>query len=274
MVPSRPGRWSTGGGRLASVSFEVAADAYQRFMGRYSDQLAVAFADLAGVAGGQRALDVGCGPGALTAELVRRLDAGAVSGAEPSASFAAAVRLRLPGVDIRQAPAERLPFADDAFDVALAQLVVHFMTDPVAGLREMSRVTKVGGTVAACVWDHAGGRSPVGPFWRSARELDPAADNESALPGARDGDLARLFTEAGLSDVRVGTLSVSASYDSFEEWWEPYTTGVGPAGAYVATLDADHRTALRERCHTLYPTAPFTITATVWACTSQVNAKT
>jgi SAM-dependent methyltransferase len=273
MVPSRPGRWSTGGGRLASVSFEVAADAYQRFMGRYSDQLAVVFADLAGVAGGQtsgqRALDVGCGPGALTAELVRRLGTGAVSAAEPSASFAAAARLRLPGVDIRQAPAERLPFADGAFDIALAQLVVHFMTDPVAGLREMSRVTAPGGTVAACVWDHAGGRGPVGPFWRAARELDPAADDESGLPGAREGDLARLFAEAGLGDVRAGTLSVTGQYDSFEEWWEPYTTGVGPAGAYVATLDGEHRAALRNHCHTLYPTAPFTITATTWAVSGQ-----
>ncbi|HEY1916917.1 MAG TPA: methyltransferase domain-containing protein [Streptosporangiaceae bacterium] len=251
------------------MSFEVAADAYQQFMGRYSDQLAVAFADLAGVVSGQRALDVGCGPGALTAELVRRLGSDAVSAAEPSASFAAAARLRLPGVDIRQASAERLPFADGMVDVALAQLVVHFMTDPIAGLREMSRVTAAGGTVAACVWDHRGGRGPVGPFWRAARELDSAVDDESGLPGAREGDLARLFTEAGVADVQSSTLSVTGHYDSFEEWWKPYTTGVGPAGAYVATLTDEHRTALRDRCRHLYPTAPFTITATTWAVTGR-----
>ncbi|MGN6175522.1 MAG: class I SAM-dependent methyltransferase, partial [Streptosporangiaceae bacterium] len=118
------------------MSFNVSAGAYSRFMGRYSEPLAVQFADLAGVRRGQRALDVGCGPGALTAVLASRAGADAVSAVEPSASFAAAARERLPGVDIRQSAAEELPFGDDAFDVALAQLVVHFMTDPVTGLRE------------------------------------------------------------------------------------------------------------------------------------------
>ena len=138
------------------MSFDVSADAYMRFIGRYSEPLAVLFADLAEVGPGQRVLDVGCGPGALTAELVRRAGARAVSAVEPSGSFVAAVRERLPGVDVRQSAAERLPFADDAFDAAMAQLVVHFMADPVLGLREMGRVTRPGGAVAACVWDHAG----------------------------------------------------------------------------------------------------------------------
>jgi SAM-dependent methyltransferase len=257
------------GTMLASVSFDMGAYAYYRFMGRYSEQLAAPFADLAGVGPGQRALDVGCGPGALTAELVRRLGPGAVCAAEPSASFTAAAHQRFPGVDIRQAAAERLPFAAAAFDVTLAQLVVHFMTDPVAGLREMRRVTAPGGTVAACVWDHGGGRGPVGPFWRAARELDPAADDESGLPGAREGDLARLFTEAGLGLRQTTTLSVAVRYDTFEQWWEPYTLGVGPAGAYLAGLDREHHDALREACLRRLPTAPFTITATAWAVTAQ-----
>src|ERR1700748_3829869 len=115
--------------RLAGMSFDVSGDAYLRFMGRYSEQLAGPFAELAGVRSGQRVLDVGCGPGALTAELVRRVGVDAVSGVEPSGSFAAAVRERLPGVDIRVGQAEELPFADDTFDAALAQLVVHFMRD-------------------------------------------------------------------------------------------------------------------------------------------------
>ena len=121
------------------MSFDVSADAYLRFMGRYSEPLAVQFADLAGIQPGQRLLDVGCGPGALTAELVRRAGVQAVSAVEPSASFAAAARERLPGVDVRQAAAEQLPFPDGGFDTALAQLVVHFMTDPVRGLRERCR---------------------------------------------------------------------------------------------------------------------------------------
>ena len=164
------------------MSFNVSAGAYSRFMGRYSEPLAVQFADLAGIRRGQRALDVGCGPGALTAVLASRAGADAVSAVEPSASFAAAARERLPGVDIRQSAAEQLPFGDDAFDVALAQLVVHFMTDPVTGLREMARVTSPGGVVAACVWDHAGGRGPVSPFWQ--RRFSSSRDNPMVRAGS------------------------------------------------------------------------------------------
>src|ERR687897_694836 len=127
-------------------------------MGRYSVPLAPQLADLASIAAGQRAIDVGCGPGALTAELVARLGAGAVAAVDPSEPFVAAARERHPGVSVQQAAAEELPFEDGAFDASLAQLVVHFMADPLAGLRELARVTSKGGIVAACVWDHAGGR--------------------------------------------------------------------------------------------------------------------
>ncbi len=166
------------------MSFEVSADAYLRFMGKYSEPLARLFADLAGVRAGVRVLDVGCGPGALTAELARRAGPDAVSAVEPSASFAAATRDRLPRVAVRQATAEHLPFPDASFDAALAQLVVHFMRDPAQGLREMGRVTRPGGLVGACVWDHAGDRGPLAAFWQAVRELDPAADDESGLPGS------------------------------------------------------------------------------------------
>ena len=212
---------------MTRVSFDVSADAYLRFMGRYSEPLAVQFADLAGIGRGQRVLDVGCGPGALTAELARRAGPDAVSAVDPSASFAAAARERLPGVDVRRSPAERLPFPDGTFDAALAQLVVHFMTDPVAGLREMSRVTRPGGVISACVWDHAGGRGPLAVFWQAVRQLDPAADDESDLAGVREGQLAALFAQAGLNATEVSTLTVRAGYASFADWWEPFTLGVG-----------------------------------------------
>jgi SAM-dependent methyltransferase len=247
------------------VSFEVSADAYLRFMGKYSEPLAVQFADLAGIGAGLRVLDVGCGPGALTAELVRRTGPDAVRAVEPSASFAAAARERLPGVDIQQASAEQLPFPDQTFDATLAQLVVHFMTDPVQGLREMGRVTRPGGVVGVCVWDHAGGRGPLATFWRAVRELDPAAKDESDLPGVRDGDLARLFAQAGLGEAQVSTLTVQIRQASFEQWWEPFTLGVGPAGAYVASLNPERRADLREQCRRLLPTDPIEISATTWA---------
>jgi SAM-dependent methyltransferase len=247
------------------MSFAVGAEQYDRFMGRYSGPLAPVFADFAGVVAGQRVVDVGCGPGALTVELVARLGADAVSAVDPSESFVVAARERHPGVDVQQAAAEELPFADGAFGSALAQLVVHFMADPVAGLREMARVTSAGGVVAACVWDHAGGRGPLSVFWDAARELDPDVDDESRLAGARQGHLVELFEAAGLRDVEEGDLSVDVEHPSFEEWWEPFTFGVGPAGGLVARLDPDRRAQLRDLCREMHPGAPFVVSAHVWA---------
>ena len=247
------------------MSFEVTADAYMRFMGQYSEPLAPRFADLAGIHDGQRVLDVGCGPGALTAELVNRVGAASVSAVEPSASFAAAVRQRLPGVEVRESAAEQLPFPDGTFDAALAQLVIHFMADPVQGLREMRRVTSPGGTVAACVWDHAGGRGPLAAFWSAVRELDPAAEDESGLAGVREGHLAELFSQAGLDRTSVTTLTVRIRHASFDHWWQPFTLGVGPAGGYVASLAPDRRAELREQCRRLLPAGPVEITAAAWA---------
>jgi SAM-dependent methyltransferase len=247
------------------VSFTVGADAYDRFMGRYSVPLAPKLADFALVAGGQRVLDVGCGPGALTAELVRRVGPAAVSAVDPSEPFVAAARERHAGVDVQRASAERLPFGDQVFDAALTQLVVHFMADPVVGLREMARVTGKDGVVAACVWDHAGGQGPLSVFWEAAHGLDPEVQDESQLAGAREGHLVQLFHAAGLREIEETALSVSVEHPSFEDWWEPFTLGVGPAGAYAAGLDARRQAQLRERCRELLPAAPFALTASAWA---------
>jgi SAM-dependent methyltransferase len=246
------------------MSFTVPADAYDRFMGRYSVLLSPQLADLAGVSAGQRVLDVGCGPGALTAELVERLGATAVSAVDPSEEFVAAARERHPQVDVQQASAEQLPFPDDAFDAALAQLVVHFMSDPAAGVAEMRRVTRPGGVVAACVWDHGSGRGPLSPLWAAAKELDPGVHDESRLAGSQEGDLSRLFEGAGLREIEETALSVSLEHPSFEDWWEPFTLGVGPAGAYVAGLDPERRAQLRDRCREALPGAPFVLTARAW----------
>lgn len=252
------------------MSFAVTADAYDRFMGRYSSRLSAGLADLAGVEAGQTALDVGCGPGALTSELVRRLGAEAVAAVDPSESLLAGARERHPEVDVRLAPADDLPFPDDAFDIALAQLVVHFMPDPVAGLAEMARVTRPGGVVAASVWDYAGGRAPISAFWTAARESSPDVTDESGLAGAREHHLAALFEAAGLRDVEEAEVTATVELESFDAWWEPFALGVGPAGAYAASLDETALTAVRERCRELLPEAPFTLTATAWAARGTV----
>jgi SAM-dependent methyltransferase len=246
------------------MTFEVSADAYGRFMGRYSEPLAERFVDLVGARPGQRALDVGCGPGALTSVLVARLGAAAVAAVDPSAAFVDAARARFPDVDVRSGAAEDLPFEDAEFDLALAQLVVHFMRDPVAGLTEMARVTRAGGIVAASVWDNAGDGGPLSLFWRAVHDIDPSVGGEAPLAGSREGHLAELFLTAGLDGVRSAELTVDVHYDTFEEWWEPYTLGVGPAGGFVSGLDESRREAVRERCRARLPEPPFDVTAKAW----------
>lgn len=247
------------------MGFDVAAASYDRFMGRYSVPLAPLLADLAGVEAGQRALDVGCGPGALTAELVRRLGAGAVAAVDPSPSFLEAASARHPDVDVRPGAAEGLPHSDGGFDRVLAQLVVHFLADPVAGLREMARVAVPGGVVAACVWDHAGGRGPLGVFWEVVRESDRSVRDESQLAGAREGHLVALFGDAGLADVEGALLTVVVEHPSFDEWWEPFTLGVGPAGAYTTSLGGAGRSRLRDALRERLPDGPFAVEASAWA---------
>jgi SAM-dependent methyltransferase len=247
------------------VSFDVDAAGYDRFMGRYSVPLAPLLADLASVDARQRVLDVGCGPGALTTELVARLGPGSVSAVDPSASFVTTAPERHPGVDVQRAAAEQLPFPEGMFDATLAQLVVHFMADPVVGLREMGRVTRGGGVVAACVWDHAGGRGPLSVFWEAVHTLAADVVDESRLAGAREGHLGELFREAGLREIEESALSVDVEHPTFEEWWEPFTLGVGPAGVFAAGLDGDERARLREACRQRLPAPPFVVTARAWA---------
>lgn len=252
--------------------FSGPSDAYARFMGRFSTPLASAFADLGleGVTPGLPVLDVGAGPGMLTGELVRRRGAGLVSAVEPSEDFARATETAYPGVRVERVFAERLPHPDDTFGAALGQLVVHFMRDPLAGVRQMARVTVPGGRVSVCVWDHAGGRSPLETFWSTARRLDPRAPGQSSMVGATEGELAELLGTAGLVEVDDTLLQVSVTFADFGSWWQPFGFGMGPAGQYVARLDDSARERLRAALREELGEGPFSVTGAAWAATGVV----
>jgi SAM-dependent methyltransferase len=228
-------------------AFRVAGSAYDSFMGRYSGPLALRFADAVGVTRGQTALDVGCGPGALTGVLVDRLGADAVSACDPSEPFVADCIARYPGVIVRVAPAEAIPFDDDAFDLAVAQLVMHFVSDPDRAAAELCRVVRPGGLVGACVWDLDDGMEMLHRFWEAVLAVDPdAAVNERGLRFGGPRELVDLFETAGLSDVTETTLRVTSTYPAFDELWSGFLAGVGPAGTYCVSLSDASRAKVKQ----------------------------
>ena len=257
-------------------TFRAPADAYDRFVGRYGRALAAELIAFAGVERGMRALDVGCGPGALTAALAEQLGTANVCGVDPSEPFAEACRRRIPGTEIAVASAEALPFRDDSFDAALSQLVVNFMADAETGVREMARVTRAGGLVASCVWDYAGEMTLLRAFWDAAAEVEPergaAADEGVVMRWCREGELAELWRAARLGDVRFGSFTVRAPYTGFEDLWSPLPTGVGPAGAFCISLDDERRAALHDafRRQLGVGDEPFELTARAWAVAGTV----
>ena len=258
-------------------TFGGPADVYDRFVGRYGASLASALIDFAGVRPGMRALDVGCGPGALATELADRLGAPNVSAADPSPSFVDACRARLPDAEVAHASAEALPFADRAFDVTLSQLVVNFIPEPEVGVREMARVTRPGGIVAACVWDYAGEMTLLRAFWDAAREVDPeratAADEGVVMRWCAEGELGELWEAAGLAPMRSGALTARATYADFEDLWAPLPTGVGPAGAFCKSLSADDQAVLHDalRRRLGVGDAPFELSARAWAVAGEAD---
>ncbi len=259
-----------------AATFRKPAEAYDRHIGRYGRALARELVAAAGVGPGRRALDVGCGPGALTTELVARLGAENVAAVEPSAPFAEACRRRNPGVRVEEGAAEALPFDDAVFDHALAQLVVNFMADPPAGVGEMRRVTRPGGTVTAAVWDYAGEMTLLRRFWDAAVALDAGAkelDEGVSMPFCTSDGLGELLSGAGLAGVDVTPAVVSAGYDGFEDLWQPLELGVGPSGAYAAGLRAETRAAFKEELrHRLdVGDEPFRLSARAWIATGAVR---
>jgi SAM-dependent methyltransferase len=261
-------------GPSGAATFRTGVDAYDRHVGRYTDELAAGLLRVARAAAGQRALDVGCGPGAVTRALAAVLGAENVSAIDPSEPFAAACRARVPSADVRVGAAEELPFEDAVFDAVLSQLVVNFMDDAPRAVNEMRRVTKPGGVVAAAVWDYAEGMTFLRRFWDAARAVDPDSagrDEGAIMRYCSPAELEELWSGARLNGISTGELYASASYDSFDEMWQPLETGLGPSGAYAKALDPDRRAALKRTMHELLGSPPggFTLDARAWYVTGR-----
>jgi SAM-dependent methyltransferase len=243
------------------MSFSVPSDAYDRFVGRYSRGLAPRFADFAGVAGGP-VLEVGCGPGALTAVLAERHGPASVAAVDPSESFVAACRVRVPGADVRLGTAEELPFEDRTFHGALSQLVLSFVRDPDRVVAETRRVVRPGGVVAACTFE-ADGFPVARTFWQAALRLDAAAPDDAHLPFRRLSELVALWDRAGLADVTTTIIGLEVRYEDFEDLWSPLSFGVGPPGAWLVGLPEPVRAKLRDVYFELLgrPAGAFSLTA-------------
>ena len=238
--------------------------AYDAFMGRYSRRLAPVFADFVRIPEGSSVVDVGAGTGALTTELVARgLD---VAAGDPSPQFVDALHEHLPGIDARVAPAEELPWDEGAFDVSVAQLVVAFMRDAPAGVREMRRVVKPGGTVAVCMWDRQG-MEMLAAVHRAQRALaSDAPTAEARILYRSQEEIESLFAD-GFEGVHTELLETDASYAGFDEFWSALSGGAGPAGAWLSTLAGEQRDAAHDEVHRQLgaPAGPFTLRAKAWA---------
>jgi SAM-dependent methyltransferase len=242
---------------------------YDRHVGRYGRRLAAELISTARIARGQRALDVGCGFGALTTELARVLGERSVVAIDPSESAVETCRVRVSEAEVLVAPVENLPFDDGVFDAALAQLVINLVDDPAAGAREMGRVVRRGGAVAACVWD-ATAMPLLSSFWEAAAEIAPeevGTVDEHKQVGLHDPtSLGDLWQGAGLKEVSVGGLATSADYEDFDDLWFSFEQGVGRSGAVYLRLDPVRREALRSRAHELLgaPRGRFRLDARAW----------
>lgn len=248
-------------------AFDVSPAAYDRFMGRYSERLAPRFADFAAVDDALPVVDVGCGTGALTAELARRVGPESVAAVDPAEHFVDACRARVPGADVRVAPAEQLPFADASAGAALSQLVLAFVRDAPAAVAELARVVRPGGVVAACMWAADGRFDMLRVFWQAAEGLGDGAGPRTPLRFRAPAEFVELAEAAGLHDLEADTIAVEADYTGFDDWWDALADAAGPTGTFYAALGPDARDELRRRCRTLLgdPRGPFALTAEAWA---------
>lgn len=257
--------------------FSVSAG-YEQFMGRWSRLLAPHFISFADVKNGDRVLDVGTGTGSVAAAVEAAMPASEIVGIDPSEAFIAYARQNAKSDRARfeVGDAQALKLEDASFDHALALLVMNFIPDHDKAIAQMRRVTRPQGTVSACVWDYDAGMQTLRFFWDEAVALDPAIEprDERHMKLSRQGQLGDLWRKAGLISVREAPLTIEQAYSSFNDYWQPFTKGAGPGGAYVVSLPDDRRqqleTRLRKRLLGDRQDGPFTLTARAWCVRGEV----
>jgi SAM-dependent methyltransferase len=252
-------------------------DPYERYIGRWSRRVAPLFLSWLDIPANRRWLDVGCGTGALCAAIADRCSPASVVGVEPSEGLLAKAREHLANqAELRQGHATAVPLVDASVDVVVSGLVLNFVPDPCAALREMARVTATGGTIAAYVWDYADRMELIRHFWDAAAELDPHAaglHEGVRFPLCRPGALADLFTGATLTGVDDTFIDIPTSFVNFDDYWQPFLGGQGPAPAYAMALTEVARASLRERLLERLPIAAdgsIALTARAWAVRARV----
>ena len=263
---------------LRSSVVGAAVDAYDRHVGRYGPELASEMVRVTGVEAGQRALDVGCGTGALTIALAEVLGAKNVAAVDPSERFVTACRARVPAADVRIGTGEELPWGDAEFDAVLAQLVVDGMNDARRGAAEIRRVARPGGVLSACVWDFASGMTLLRAVWDSAlgvdAELARSFGAHERNPFSRPQELEELWCTTGLEQVELGQVEAGADYADFDDLWYPFANGVGNLGRFHEALDEPHRERFKrgaaERLGS--PSGPFRLIARAWYVRGAVPA--
>jgi ubiquinone/menaquinone biosynthesis C-methylase UbiE len=250
---------------------------YEQYVGRWSRRVAPPFLAWLSIPAGRRWLDVGCGTGALCAAILDHCSPTSVTGVEPSEGFLKAAAENLAGrAQFQQGSAAAIPLADSAVDAVVSGLVLNFVPDQRVALAEMARVAEKGGTIAAYVWDYAGRMELMRHFWDAAVELDPNAakmDEGLRFLQCRPEALEELFAGAGLKEIAVKPIDVPTPFANFDDYWQPFLGGQGPAPAYAMSLDETARARLRDRIRERMPILPngsIALIARAWAVRATV----